>query len=60
MEKTPELMQAVEAQQDANFQAAMEAHTYVGKLTGWRQMKNHKRREQIMSGRAKILSLIFK
>lgn len=51
---------ALEAKQKFDFDQSMRVHTLVGDLTAWRKLKNDKIRGKILSGRAKILTLISK
>lgn len=44
--------------QAVQFDENMALHTLVGNITHWRLMKNNKRRQQIITGRMKILSLL--
>ena len=44
---------------DMAFKQKMAMYTLIGDLTSWRtNMKNNSRREQVINGRAKILSFV--
>jgi hypothetical protein len=54
MQQLEMLEQSQKAQRDMNRQV----FTWLGDITGWRKLKNDKKREQILSGRAKIFNLL--
>lgn len=56
-----ETQDIIDASMDHQFQENMRKYTLVGELSNWRtNMKDNKRRQQILSGRAKILDLVNK
>lgn len=51
----------IDASMDHQFQENMRKYTLVGNLSNWRtNMKDNKRRQQILRGRGKILDLVNK
>jgi hypothetical protein len=58
---TKSVAQIIDEQQDVAFQARMRQFNMVGDLTNWRtNMKDNKRRTQVISGYSKIMGIIFK
>jgi hypothetical protein len=53
-----EQLEMLEQSQKAQHEINRQVFTWLGDITGWRKLKNDKRRGQILKGRAKILNLL--
>jgi hypothetical protein len=55
---TQEMQDQLKAQSDLNFEMAIARQNVVGGLTGWRKLKDNRKGEKILKGRAKIMALV--